>query len=186
MAAKNAKNIETLEHIPAKEHGGGFPPFQKDTFASQFIWLALTFVALYLLMSRIALPRIGTILENRRRHIDTDLAEAERFRGESEEASAVYEKALADARNRAQALANKAREMHAAEAEAARKALDAKLNAQIAEAETAIASRKATAMTNVQGIATDATAAIIERLTGMAPAAREVEAAVADVLERGG
>ena len=52
-----------------------FPPFQKDTFASQLLWLALTFVALYLLMSRIALPRIGTILEARRQRIDGDLAE---------------------------------------------------------------------------------------------------------------
>src|SRR5438309_6943608 len=98
MAENSTGNVETLEHVPAKEHGGGFPPFQKDTFASQLVWLILTFVALYLLMPRIALPRIGTILENRRRHIDADLAEAERLRGESEEASAVYEKALADAR----------------------------------------------------------------------------------------
>src|SRR5262249_56133799 len=110
--------------------------------------------------------------------------EAKRLKGESEEAMALYEKSLADARNRAQMLANQTRERDAAEAEAARKALDAKLNTQIAEAETAIAGRKSAAMTNVQGIAADAAAAIIERLTGSAPAAREVEAAVADVLKR--
>src|SRR5258708_6587651 len=59
MAEKQAKTVETQEHIPGKEHGGGFPPFQKDTFASQFLWLALTFLALYLLMSPIPLARIA-------------------------------------------------------------------------------------------------------------------------------
>lgn len=184
MAQKGAKQIESMEHVPQAEHGPGFPPFQKDTFASQFLWLVLAFVALYLLMSRIALPRIDSILENRKQRIEGDFAEANRLKGESDEAMAVYEKSLADARNRAQTLANQARERDAAEAETARKALDAKLNAQIAEAETAIASRKAAAMTNVQGIATDAAAAIIERLTGTAPGPREVETAVADVLKR--
>src|SRR5262245_12592741 len=180
MAQSGAKQIETLEHVPQAEHKGGFPPFQKDTFASQIIWLVLAFVALYLLMSRVALPRINSILEDRKQRIDRDLAEANRLKGESDEAMAVYEKSLTDARARAQTLENEARERDAADADTARKALDAKLNARIAEAETAIAARKAAAMTNVQGIATDAAAAIIERLTGSTPAAREVEAAVAD------
>jgi F-type H+-transporting ATPase subunit b len=177
MAARN-------EHTEASGGTHKFPPLQVETYVSQLLWLALVFVALYLLMSRIALPRIDAILENRKQRIDGDLAEANRLKAESDEAIAIYEKSLADARNRAQTLANQTRERDAAEAEAARKALDAKLNAQIAEAETAIATRKSAAMANVQGIATDAAAAIIERLTGTAPAAREVEAAVSDVLKR--
>jgi F-type H+-transporting ATPase subunit b len=184
MAQKSAQPVTATEHIPASEHGGGFPPFQKDTFASQLIWLVFTFVALYLLMSRIALPRIGAILEARRQHVDGDLAEAARLKTESDEAIAVYEKALADARSRAQALANETREKHAAEADASRKALDVTLNARIAEAEKAIGERKADAMTNVHGIAADAAAAIIERLIGSTPTGPEVEAAVADVLKR--
>src|SRR5437763_7371643 len=139
MAQKNAKQVETLEHIPGTEHGGGFPPFQKETFASQLIWLAFTFVALYLLMSRIALPRVGAILEVRRHQIDSDLVQAERLKGQSDEAIAAYEKALADARSRGQTLANESRQKSRAEAEAARKSLDAILNAKIVEAEKAIA-----------------------------------------------
>jgi F-type H+-transporting ATPase subunit b len=184
MAQKGAKQVESLEHVPNAEHGPGFPPFQKDTFASQLLWLVLAFIALYLLMSRIALPRIDSILEDRRRRVDGDIAEAKRLKDESDEALAIYEKSLADARNRAQTLANEAREREAAEAERARKALDAKLNGQIAEAETAIAVRKSAAMVNVQGIAADAAAAIIERLIGSTPTSRQVEAAVADVLKR--
>src|SRR6516225_2444159 len=62
--------------VPASEHGAGFPPFNAHTFASQLLWLALIFLALYLLMSRIALPRIGSILEARRQRIQDDLADA--------------------------------------------------------------------------------------------------------------
>jgi len=184
MAPNSAKQIETMEHVPPKEHGGGFPPFQKDTFASQLIWLVFTFVALYLLMSRIALPRIGAILENRRQHVDADLTEAGRLKGESEAAIAAYDKALADARNRAQTLANEMREKHTAEADAARKDLDVKLNARIADAEKDIRARQAVAMTNVHGIAVDTAAAILERLVGSAPAGSELDAAVADALKR--
>src|SRR5262249_3930533 len=182
--APKSKQIETMEHVPPSEHGGGFPPFNKDTFASQLLWITLAFVALYLLMSRIALPRIGTIIEDRKQRIASDFAEAERLKADSDAASVAYEKSLADARNRAQALASETREREAKAAESARKALEAKLNTHIAEAEKTIAARRSAAMVNVQGIATDAAAAIVERLTGSTPASREVEAAVADVLKR--
>src|SRR5882757_10948061 len=102
MAQKNAKQIETTEHIPKSEEGRGFPPFDKQTFPSQIFWFALTFIALYLLMSRVALPRVGSILEDRRRHIDGNLADAQRLKGESDAAIAAHEKALAEARGRAQ------------------------------------------------------------------------------------
>jgi F-type H+-transporting ATPase subunit b len=189
MAQKNAvqvetRQVETLEHPAGTGHGGSFPPFQKDTFASQLIWLVITFVALYLLMSRIALPRVGAILEARRQQIDGDLAQAEKLKAESDQAIAVYEKALADARGRAQTLANESREKMLAEAETARKALDATLNAKIAAAEKVIAERRVAAMRNVQGIAAEAATAIVERLVGIVPAKADVQSAVADVLKR--
>jgi F-type H+-transporting ATPase subunit b len=184
MAQKAAKKIESLEHVPASEHGGGFPPFQKDTFASQLFWLVLVFVALYLLMSRIALPRIGSILEQRRQSIEADLAAAQGLKNESDAAIAAYEKALADARGRAQTLANEERQREAAAAEAHRKEVDAKLNARIAEAEKIIAESRTAAMANVRAIATEAAAAIVERLTGTSPASQDVAAAVGDVLKR--
>jgi len=173
-----------MEHVPASEHGGRFPPFQKDTFASQLLWFALVFVTLYLLMSRFALPRIGSILEQRRRRIEGDLAEAQRLKDESDAAIAAYQQALADARSRAQALANETRQRAAAEAEASRKALDARLNAHIADAEKVIAEKRAAAMLNVQDIATEAAVAIIERLIGVAPAEQQVAQAVAATLKR--
>jgi F-type H+-transporting ATPase subunit b len=168
--------------VPGGSHK--FPPLQVENYASQLVWLTLTFVALYLLMSRIALPRIGSILTDRKQHIEGDFAQADRLKKDADDALAAYEKSLAEARGRAQALASETRAREAAAAESARKALDAKLNATIADAEKTIAGRRSAAMTNVQGIATDAAAAIVQRLTGSAPASREVEAAVADVLKR--
>jgi len=182
--AETAKTIETVEHVPAGEHGRGFPPFEKETFASQLVWFALTFIALYLLMSRVALPRVGSILEDRRRHIDGNLADAQRLKGESDAAIAAHEKALAEARGRAQTLANEAREKAAAAAEARRKEVDTGLHARIAEAEKTISSTQSAAMANVRSIASEAAAAIVERLTGVAPAANEVGEAVTNVLKR--
>ncbi len=183
MAEKSAKKIATTEHIPASEHGKGFPPFNPETFASQLVWLVLIFALLYLLMSRIALPRVGAIMDARRQSVEGDLDEAKRLKDSSDAAIAAYEKALADARGRAQALANEAREKYAAEAKAARKELDAALNTRIAEAEQAIATRRTAAMANVQDIAIETAAAIVERLIGNAPPRGDVAKAVAGTLK---
>ena len=168
---------------PGGAHKGPFPPFNAETFASQLVWLTITFVILYLLAARVALPRVASILEARRDRIAGDLAEAQRLKTESDAALAAYETSLAEARNRAQALANRMRETQNAEADAARRAEEQSLNAKLAEAEKAIAGAKAAAMGNVRGIAADAAAAIVTRLTGRAPAGATVEAAVADVLK---
>ena len=182
--AQNQKTNTSTEHVPASEHGGGFPPFQKETFASQIVWLVITFVALYLLISRIAVPRIGGIIEQRSKRIESDFAEAQRDKERSEAALLAYEKALADARSRAQAIGTEIRDKVNAEADQRRKALEAGLNAQLAESEKAIAATKTAAMTNVRGIAVDAASAIVERLVGTAPAAPAVAAAVDEALKR--
>ena len=169
------------------EHPGGkpqFPPFNKETFASQLVWLVVFFVALYVIIKRWAIPQIGGIIEARTEKIDGDLAEAKRLRDQSDAALAAYEKSLADARGRAQALAGDTRDKLAAEAEVARKKLEAELNARLAKAEQTIAATKTSAMSNVQGIAADTASAIVERLTGTAPQASAVQAAVADALKR--
>jgi F-type H+-transporting ATPase subunit b len=163
---------------------GPFPPFQKETFASQLFWLALAFVLLYVLMAKVALPRVGSILQARRDQIARDLAEAQRFRDESEAALAAYEKALADARGRAQTIAAETRDQLMREAETRRKALEAELNAQLAEAESTIAAAKTAAMQNVRDVAMDSAAAIVERLIGTVPSPSSVAQAVERALKR--
>jgi F-type H+-transporting ATPase subunit b len=72
--------------------GGGkpqFPPFNKDTFASQLVWFAIFFIALYVIIARLAIPRIGGIVEARRGRIAGDLAEANKFKEQSDAALAA-------------------------------------------------------------------------------------------------
>jgi F-type H+-transporting ATPase subunit b len=174
----------STEHVPAGEHKGAFPPFQSQTFASQIVWLVIAFVLLYALMAKWALPRVGRIIESRQKRIADDVADAERLKVQSDEAVAAYEKALADARARAQAIANETREQHQAAADATRKTLEGELNVKLAEAEKSIAATKQAAMANVRAIAEDAARAIIKRLIGSEPSDKAVAEAVADVLKR--
>ena len=144
MATKTAHR----PNIPAAKPQ--FPPFDKETFASQLVWFAIFFVALYVMIARLAIPRIGGIIEARRGRIEGDLAEANRLKEQSDAALKAYEKSLADARSRAQALANETRDKLNAEAEAGPQALEGELNAKLAEAEKTIAATKTAAMANVQ------------------------------------
>jgi F-type H+-transporting ATPase subunit b len=170
-------------HVPKDEQPGGFPPFLPQTFASQLVWLAIAFVLLYGLMAKLALPRVGAIIEGRQKRIEGDIAEAGQLKAQSDEAVAAYEKALADARARAQAIANETRDTQAAAAEVTRKKLEGELNAKLAEAEKTIAATKTAAMANVRGIAADATKAIVERLIGKAPDDGAVDAAISAALK---
>lgn len=177
MAESNART-----EAPAGKNG--FPPFQTENYPSQLVWLALTFILLYVLMAKIALPRIGSIFAERSKRIGDDLAAAQRLKERSDAAHAAYEKALADARSRAQAIANTTREREAAAAEAINKRLEAELHERLGAAEQSIAAKRTAAMGNVGAIASETAAAIVERLIGKTPTAQDVAAAVGDVVKR--
>ena len=161
-------------------HKGSFPPFQKDTFASQLFWLTITFVLLYVVMSKIALPRVGAIIDARRSKIDGDLADANKLKTSAGDAMTAYEKSLAEARNRAQTIGAETRDRLHAEAEKNRKVLDDQLNAKLVQAEKAIDETKSRAMTSVRAIAADAAAAIVTRLTG----ATVPDSSISDAVDR--
>ena len=159
-------------------HKAPFPPFERNTFASQLVSLLIAFVALYLIVSRIALPRVGKTIDDRQNKIEGDLAEAQKLKDESDTALRAYETELAMARSRAQAIGAENREKLNAASEAERKALEGRLSHKLTEAEKTIASTRQKAMNNVRGIAADAAAAIVQRLTGVAPDSNSVERAV--------
>ena len=159
-------------------HKAPFPPFQKETFASQLVSLLIAFVALYLIVSRIALPRVGKTIDDRQAAIEGDLAEAQKLKDESDGALKAYEAELAAARSRAQAIGNETREKLNAASVAQRKTLETQLSAKLAQAEKTIAATRESAMNNVRGIAADAASAIVQRLTGVAPDGKSVATAV--------
>jgi F-type H+-transporting ATPase subunit b len=168
----------TTAHTEANAHERAFPPFEKDTFASQLVSLLIAFAALYLIVSRIALPRVGSVIDERQNRIEGDLAAAQKLKDQSDSALKSYESELAAARSRAQAIGAETREKLNAASDAERKALEDKLSVKLTEAEKTIASTRETAMSNVRGIAADAASAIVQRLTGVQPEARTLNSAV--------
>ena len=149
--------------------GGGhdvFPPFDPTHYPSQILWFVIAFAILYALMSRIALPRVGEIKKMRGDKIASELDQAQNLQKQADEAGAAYEKTLADAKARAQTLAQEMHAKLAAETAARRHELEADLNTRLAAAETQIRDMKARAMSNVGTIAREAAAEIVRHLTG--------------------
>src|SRR6195256_2263419 len=129
-----AKGQKAGAHTQAEggQHRGGSPPFDSSTFASQLVSLVIAFVALYLIVSRIALPRVGAVIDARQNAIEGDLAAAQKLKDESEAALKAYESELAAARARAQAIGAETREKLNAASEAERKTLEDKLAQRLA------------------------------------------------------
>lgn len=157
------------------------PQLDIGSFAPQLVWLAITFILLYVLMSRVALPRIGDVLEERQSRIARDIEEADRLRRESEEAIRAYDAALAEARAKAQALAGDAKQKAQGEAAARNAELEKQLATQTEDADRRIREMAARAQGEVAGIATEAAQAIASRLIGSPVSADAAKAAVAGV-----
>jgi len=150
------------------EHkGGGLPQLHGPDFAPQLFWLAVTFVLLYWIMAKVALPRIGEVIEERRDRIQRDLAAAERLKGETDKALQTYEKALSDARGSASAIARQTRDELSAEVDKERKAVEDQLASKLAGAEASIAATKTKALASVKDIAGDTVVQIVSALTNI-------------------
>ena len=160
-----------------------FPPFDQSTFEPQLVWLAIVFGILYLLMSRVALPRIEAIFDARRVAREADISEAARLRSETESAIASFEKALADAHARAEDISNQTRDRLNVEITKKRSVFDAELTANRDTEERTIAERKDKAMANVGEIASEVTLAIVRQLSGVTPVTSEAAAVVGRVLK---
>lgn len=157
----------TTEASHSADAGSGvFPPFDTSSFASQLLWLAITFGIFYLLMSRVIIPRISGILEVRRDRISRDLDEAQRLKDEADAAHAAYEQELAEAKSRAHGIAQEARDAAKSEADAKRGAVEAELNEKLAASEKRIAEIKAKALGEVDTIASQTVSAIVSELIG--------------------
>src|SRR5262245_11158256 len=175
MADKVTAGIAVPEGVGP---GKTFPPLDPGTFAPQLFWLALSFGLLYLLLKRVALPRVGEVIGELGERIERDRAKAEGLKTETEQALANYERALGEARGRANAVA---KDMHArltAEVDAERTKLDAQIAQRIGDAEARIAQGKARAMASVGEIAGTTAGAIVARLIGREVSADEVQRAL--------
>ncbi len=158
------------------------PQLDVTTFTPQLIWLTITFAAMFLIMWKIAVPKISDALETRQMRLEDNLQKAENLKREAEATLAAYEKALADARAQAHGDIQKIqKQLHDAAAKEEAE-LGAKLDAKIQESEQTIAAEVSKAMESVRGVAVDVAADVIEKLTGTAPGSERVEKAVDNVL----
>lgn len=155
-----------------------FPPLDPSVFAPQWIWLAITFAALYFLLSRLVLPRIGSVLQERKDRIQRDLDAAAKLKGETDAALAAYEKSLSDARTNASSLGRQAREKLAAQTGAEKAKVESALAAKIGEAEARILATKNKALASVGEIATETAGGIIEKLLGKSVSADDIKRAM--------
>lgn len=154
------------------------PQLAFETFIPQLAWLAITFLALYVLMARVAIPRIGSVIEGRQARITGDLNEAAQLKAQTEKAIQDYEAALASARAKAHGIAQETRNRLSEETDRQRAELEANLDAKIAEAEAAIAATKSDALKNVRNVAVDVTEAIVTELLKESADKAAIESAV--------
>lgn len=165
---------------------GGLPQLDLTRFPPQLFWLAVTFLLLYLLMSKLALPQVSDILRTREEKIAGDLSRAEQLNREADAALKGYEQALAEARAKATEIAAQTRATIQADADARQAEAEARLSAQAAEAEASIRATRDQALSQVREIATDTAVAVVARLLGAQPDGASIDQAVGEELSRRG
>jgi len=170
-------NIESVEIVGTQAEAAGMPQLDFSTFPNQIFWLLVTLVVIYLVLSRVALPRIASVLAERSGTITNDLAQAEELKLKAQEAEAAYDKALADARAEAQTIAAQTRAEIQKDLDAAIERADAEIAARTAESEKAIEEIRAGAEAAVKDVAKDTAKEIVAALGGSADA-RTITAAV--------
>lgn len=160
------------------EEAGGLPQLNAETYVGQVFWLIITFGLLYAFMSRVFLPRLGGVIEERRNRIADDYDQAAEFKRQAEDAQATYERSLADAKARAASIAAETRASVDADIAEMEAENDAKLEAQVAEAEKRIEATAEAARGAVVEAARDTTKALVAALIGETPTEAAVDAAI--------
>jgi F-type H+-transporting ATPase subunit b len=168
---------EAASHAADAASAPGMPQLDFSNWGNQIFWLVITLVVIYFILSRIALPRIASVLSERQGTITNDLAMAEELKLKAQEAEAAYQQALTDARAEANKIVADARAEIQADLDAATAKAEAEISAKSAESEKKIAEIREGAMEAVTEVAKEAAKDIVGAL-GQSADARSVTAAV--------
>ncbi|WP_299025444.1 F0F1 ATP synthase subunit B' [uncultured Sulfitobacter sp.] len=168
---------ETTSAEGVVEAGPGMPQLDFSTWGNQIFWLVLALIAIYLILSRVALPRIAAVLAERQGTISNDIAAAEDLKAKAVEAEAAYDKALVDARAEAQRIIAQAKADMQADLDKAIASADDQIAAKAAESEKAISEIRAGAVESVKAVAKDTAKEIVAAMGGKADA-KTVTAAI--------
>jgi len=176
--AQEAPEVLT-EHAPeAAEHKAGMPQLDPSHFASQIFWLVVSFILLYVLMSRVALPRIASVIEQRDHRIKSDLDRAEKVKADADVALATYQKTMSDARAKAQAELRQGQAAMAAETAQRDAEFAKRLAERTRTAEESIAQAKTRALTDLRGVGAEITSSVLAKVAGLSIPPAQVQAAV--------
>jgi len=162
---------------------GGLPQLNTHTFPTQLFWLAVSFIVLYVIMAKVALPGVAAVIDARAKKIDGDLQVAADAKDKAEAALQAYDKSLTDARHEGQAVMKAAVDQIASNQLAREHELAQKLAAQAAEADARIAAATQSALANLSQVAADAAIAATHRLAGIVVSEAEAGAVVDRLLE---
>ena len=154
------------------------PQLELEYFAPQIIWLVISFTVLWLLMAKLALPRIGLILEERQKRISDNLAMAENLKLDADAEIEAYETAISEGKEQARLIISEAIKSSASEAEKQTQELNMAISKMLKEAEERIESAKSLAIENIESSAVEITSDIIEHITDKEIQETEVKVAV--------
>lgn len=162
----------------------GMPQFDPTGFPPQVFWLAITFIALYIVMAKVALPRVAQVLEERSRRIESNLDKAQSLKDEADAAREAYEKAVADSRAQAHALTVAAANRATKEAAERQQALAASLAEQGRKTEQRLAAARAKALEGTHAIAAEVAREAVRKLLGRDVDEAAAQAAVQSVIAK--
>ncbi len=135
-------------------------------YQSQWFWLALTLATIFFFVGRGIVPKVESTVDQRDAKIAADLAEAERLQHEAEAAEETWRGQLSDARANAQAVVSDAKAKAVADADKRVAAADKRLAKKADEAAAALDEARKSALAEIEGVAAEATSAIVAKLTG--------------------
>lgn len=178
-----------VEAAAAAQHGegkkSGLPQLDPSTYPSQIFWLLVSFVLLYTLMSRVALPRVTEVLDMRQTQRDNNLSRASHLQEDADKIRQTLEAAMASAQAEAQAAMN-AREQENAKklaAESARFLEHARTRIQ--NAEQNIAKAKEEALHSLADISAEVAADIVQKVSGVAANKNDAKKVVTKLMQEG-
>lgn len=162
------------------EHAVGMPQLDIGTFSNQIFWLVITLVIIYFVLSRIALPRIASVLSDRQMTISSDIAKAEELKQAAVDAEMAYNSALSKARSEAQAIIEEAKSDIKHELEEATKKADIEIAEKTKESEKAILEIRKGSLKAVEEVANDVSQTILEKLMPNLNVKKTIKKAVSD------
>tara|TARA_B100001540_G_C15614277_1_gene554574 strand:+ start:82 stop:660 length:579 start_codon:yes stop_codon:yes gene_type:complete len=176
-------NFAYFPYVQSSE-SGGMPQLNPEFWISQIFWLILTFGILFIVLSKLILPKISESLEKRKSQILENISSAEKQRGESENKIKEYEKIILDAKNEAKNYFNSARQKVLQEINKKKETLENEINEEIKAAENEIKNLKNSSSEKIQKISITTSEDLIKQLIGIDVNSSSISAIVSDISKK--